>query len=297
MRWIALIACLLVMTVAVAGTALATFAAVTAREAAQSEAVAKDRASVTMLAMDRYLTSATQSLDTTLASTIEAFGTSGSPDALDKRITAATGATYSMIIWPYRSDSEPGTPSFDDAIVAGNTDAAITDLFEGDISDAQGEPIAGVADLMEGGPALFAGRPIELGNKTGYVLIAKSLSLRSFEGMGVRLVEEGTQEQQSVPRGARELNLDDADVTNVTSVLYGSSDATPSVFMDLQDWDGAVAGRIVLTPPSESPDTLAARSTPPYALSVLASLAVGLPLGIVIAVVFGLWDRRFGRAG
>jgi hypothetical protein len=290
-RWTGLLLGVLVVSAAVAGTALATFTAVTAGASGRSDTVAKDRASATSLALDRYLASSAPVLDAELSSAIQAFRPSGSPQMLDNRITAATGASYSMIVWPYAQGSEPGTPSFDNAEVAGNTDAATTDLFQGDISDAQGEPVAGIADLIGTGPAVFAGRQFTLGGKRGYVLISRPLGLKSFDGMGVRFVAEGTLEQRSVPRGAQQLDLADSDMTSVGSVLYVSSDATPTMYVDLEDWDGAGAGRIVLTAPPKAGERMNAPAAQPYLLSMAAAVSVGFLLGVAMMVGFGRVTR------
>ena len=294
-RWVGMVLCVFVLSIAVAASALATFTLLTRGESERSDAVAKDRATAVSLDLDRYLTSCGPVLDATLASTIKAFGSSGAPKALDERITVATGASCSMIVWPYRVDSAPGDPSFDDAMVAGNTDAAVTELFQGDISGARGEPVSGVGDLIGTGPALFAGRPFRLRGKTGYVLISAPLGLKSLDGMSVKRLEEGTEAQLSLPRGAAQLDVGDLDMGSVDSVLYVPSETTPTIYANLQDWDGAGAGRIVLTSPPESPDRLRARAEGPYLLSMLVALAVGLVLGVptVAGFAHGASSKRF----
>jgi hypothetical protein len=277
----------LVLVVAVAASALAVFGRLTNAASAHSSAVASDRAMNVSLDLNRYLTDASPALDATLEATIKAFGQSGGPAALDASITAATHATFTMVIWPYRAGALADDPSMDKYLVAGNTDGAVTDVFEGHIADAGGDPVSGAGDLIGVGPVLFAGRPFQLGGRNGYVLISAPLGLKSLDSMAVTTQEQGSQDERSLPHGAVQLDFGDLPVDALDSALYVPSEATPTVYATVADLESGDGGRIVLTPPRESLDQVRSAAEQPYLFSMLAAIAVGVLLGFPALVVFG----------
>ena len=114
-------------------------------------------------------------LDADLARAIASAKPSMSPDALDAHILRVTGAPYSMIVSPYDPKAQPDSAEFGKTWVGGHgTDAAITDEFQGIICDSRGKPHRDFDPSLVGEPLYFAGRPVRVRGRAGYVLVGRT---------------------------------------------------------------------------------------------------------------------------
>ncbi|MDR3686580.1 MAG: hypothetical protein P4L93_06470 [Coriobacteriia bacterium] len=114
-------------------------------------------------------------LDADLARAIASATPTMSPDALDAHIRKVTQAPYSMIVAPYDPKAQPDSEEFGKRWVAGyGTDAAITEEFEGIVHDSRGKPHRDFDPSLIGEPLYFAGRPVRVRGRAGYVLVART---------------------------------------------------------------------------------------------------------------------------
>jgi hypothetical protein len=97
-----------------------------------------------------------------------------SPEALEARIRAVTKAPFAIIVAPYDPGAESETQRFSRTEVATwGTDGALTTDLEGLIHDSRGKPFrAARVDPAFGSPFFFAGHPLKVGRRQGYVLVA-----------------------------------------------------------------------------------------------------------------------------
>ena len=110
-----------------------------------------------------------------LARAIASAKPSMSPDALDSHIRLVTGAPYSMIVAPYDRKADADSRAFGRTWVAGyGTDGAITEEFQGIIHDSRGRPHRDFDPSLVDEPLYFAGRPVRVGGRAGYVLVARA---------------------------------------------------------------------------------------------------------------------------
>ena len=100
-----------------------------------------------------------------------------SPDALDAHIRKATQAPYSMIVAPYKSKAQPDSEEFGKRCgspATGPKHSEITEEFEGIVHDSRGKPHRDFDPSLIGEPLYFAGRPVRVRGRTGYVLVART---------------------------------------------------------------------------------------------------------------------------
>ena len=92
-----------------------------------------------------------------------------SPEGLDAYIRKFTKAQYSLIVAPFRPKDVGGT-----WVASHGLDAAITDVFEGFIEDSKGRTVRDFDPELVAEPLYFAGRPILVHGRAGYVLVART---------------------------------------------------------------------------------------------------------------------------
>lgn len=108
-------------------------------------------------------------LDAALLKAIRTAPTSLSAEELDAYIRNATNAAYSLVVAPYDPKHVGET-----TVASHGLDAAITDEFEGIVQESHGKPVldfdAGLVDK----PLYFAGRPVRVNGRAGYVLVGRT---------------------------------------------------------------------------------------------------------------------------
>jgi hypothetical protein len=206
-----------------------------------------DRAQSAAQTLIGSLSSGVAELDADLAKAIQTADASASPQALDAHIRKATGAPSSMIVAPYDPRAEADSPEFDRSQVAGaGTDAAFTTEFEGYIHDSQGTALRGISGWE--GLNFFAGRPIKVGGRPGFVLIAKPVP-DSVAGRSSTFVEPGFLYRNPLPASLVTLDTQGIDSPLLSAAGYTSNGDTLTVYVDLASWNKRATGRFVLVVP------------------------------------------------
>ncbi len=245
----------------------------------QSDVSKAEQALAKVKVLDTHITRESELFTAALNKAINTIDASASPEAIGVHIRAVTQAKKVMIVAPYDKSLESETEAFDNTIVyQRGPDGAVATDFEYTIQTNEGKAISGVTDFEE--LDYVAGRPIKVGRLNGYVLVSKPVMIHALENMNARVVESIRCREQ-LPRGTHDLDTDPCSKYIYSADFLGDAPSL-TVFVELEGYDCYTAGRVILTAPKQSEASRKWMAMKPYIFSMLASLPLGVLLGLVL---------------